>query len=64
MADRTYRAWQVLHEMPATPRATRRRRGAILGLLSAATLGYLLAVAPWAALAFFVVLAMWARFAK
>ena len=50
MTDRTYQAW--MRELEPTPRARRRsrRRGLLFGLLCAVTVGYLLAVAPWAAL--------------
>ena len=66
MTDRTYRAWETLRELAPTPKAARRRqwRAGGLAVLSCATLGYLLAVAPWGALAFFLALVAWARFAK
>ncbi len=53
--DRTYQAW--IRELDPTPRAKRsKRRSVVFGLLCAATLGYLLAVAPWLALVFLVVI--------
>ena len=58
--DRTYHAWQTLRELGPTPRAKRaKRRGFAFAVLCAVTLGYLLAVAPWAALVFFVGLLTW-----
>ena len=37
MTDRTYHAWEKLHQLPATPRATKRRRRFILAVLTIAT---------------------------
>lgn len=60
MPDRTYHAWQTLRELGPTPRAKRaKRRRFAVAALCAVTLGYLLAVAPWCALVFFVGLLTW-----
>ncbi len=53
MTDRTYRAWQTLTELEPTPRARKRsHRAFMLAVLSALTVGYLLAVAPWLGIVF------------
>ena len=58
--DRTHHARQTLRELDPTPRAKRaKRRGFAFAVLCAVTLGSLLAVAPWAAVVFFVGLLTW-----